>query len=369
VDSVECIVVGAGVVGLSVARALALQRREVVVLEAASAIGTETSSRNSEVIHAGIYYASGSLKARLCVPGKQALYAYCDERGIPHKRCGKLIVAIAEDEIEQLYHLRAQAAASGVHDLQLLSAREAAKLEPHLRCFAALHSPSTGIVDAHAFMMSLQADAEAAGALVVLQSSIVGGRLDRDGTVVHVSGSEPTDLRCRLLVNCGGLHATRLLEKIEGYPAAAIPTVRYAKGNYFALSGRSPFNRLIYPVPVAGGLGIHLTLDLAGNARFGPDVEWVDELDYGVDPSRASAFEQAVRRYWPLLQEGWLYPAYSGIRPKIFRAGSISGDFIIEGASTNGVPGLINLFGIESPGLTAAMAIGDYVSSIAADGA
>jgi L-2-hydroxyglutarate oxidase LhgO len=369
-DRIECVVVGAGVVGLAVARALALAGREVLVLEAAEAIGTETSSRNSEVIHAGIYYPAGSLMARTCVAGKHALYAYCIERGIAHRRCGKLIVATSEDEARQLEGIRARAIANGVTDLQLLSAAEAVALEPNLHCTAALLSPSTGIVDSHGFMLALQGDAENAGAMVAFHSPVVAGRAGSSGIELDVGGAEPMTLACSLLVNSAGLHAPALARAIAGMPAELVPTSYYAKGNYFTLSGRSPFSRLIYPVPVpagvgSGGLGVHLTIDLGGQARFGPDVEWIEHIDYTVDPHRADVFYDAVRRYWPGLNDGALQPGYAGIRPKIVPPGVARQDFVVQGPATHAIPGLINLFGIESPGLTASQALAEHVLRVA----
>jgi L-2-hydroxyglutarate oxidase LhgO len=317
-EQVDCVVVGAGVVGLTAARALALAGREVLVLEAAEGIGTETSSRNSEVIHAGIYYPKGSLMARACVEGRRRLYAYCEERGIPHRRCGKLIVATNEAEAGQLASIQARAAANGVDDLREITAAEARAMEPAVACTAALHSPSTGIVDSHAFMLSLQGDAENAGAAFVFHAPLLSGRLlPEGGAELSIGGAEPMELRCALLVNAAGLHAPALARRLAGLADALVPPTFYAKGNYFVLAGRSPFSRLIYPVPVPGGLGTHLTLDLGGQAKFGPDVEWVDRVDYDVDPARGQGFYAAIRRYWPGLPDGALQPGYCGIRPKI----------------------------------------------------
>jgi len=365
VESVEAVVVGAGVVGLAVARALALAGREVVILEAAEAPGTETSSRNSEVIHAGIYYPQGSLMSRFCVTGKHALYAYCREHGVPFRKCGKLIVAANEAERADLAGIAARAAANGVTDLRELSAAEALALEPALACAGALLSPSTGIIDSHAFMLALLGDAENAGAVLALRSPVTYGATRQDGIVVQVGGAAPMQLRCRILVNSAGLSAPALARRIAGIPRKTIPSAYFAKGNYFTLTGRSPFSRLIYPVPVPGGLGTHLTLDLAGNVRFGPDVEWIDRIDYSVDPARAELFYKAVRRYWPDLRDGQLQPGYAGIRPKIVPPGTAAQDFVVQGAAVHGVPGLVNLYGIESPGLTAALALADYVRDLA----
>jgi L-2-hydroxyglutarate oxidase LhgO len=368
-DKVECIVAGAGVVGLAVARALALAGREVLVLEAAEGIGTETSSRNSEVIHAGIYYPAGSLMARFCVAGRRALYAYCAERGVPHRNCGKLIVATSEEENASLAQIKARAEANGVEGMRLLSAEEARAMEPNLRCTAALLSPTTGIIDSHAYMLALQGDAENAGAMFVFHSKVLGGRASRNGIEIDVGGAEPMSLHCDVFVNAAGLHAPSLARTIQGVPRETIPTEYYAKGNYFTLSGRSPFSRLIYPVPVPGGLGVHLTIDLGGQARFGPDVEWVDHIDYRVDPARADVFYDAVRRYWPGLKDGALQPGYSGIRPKIVPPSVAKQDFVVHGPAMHGIPGLVNLFGIESPGLTASLALADYVRDLAGEAA
>jgi L-2-hydroxyglutarate oxidase LhgO len=360
-ESVDCVVVGAGVVGIAVARALALAGREVIVLEAAEGIGTETSSRNSEVIHAGIYYKKDSLMARLCVRGRRMLYAYCAERGVAVNQCGKLIVATSATEAEQLAAIQARAEANGVEGLRMLSAAEARALEPNLVCTAALLSPTTGVVDSHGYMLALQGDAEAAGALFVFHAPVLGGRAVADGVVIDVGGGDPMSLHCRLLVNSAGLHAPALARSIQGMPTQLVPTAYYAKGNYFSLAGRSPFSRLIYPVPVPGGLGVHLTIDLGGQARFGPDVEWVETLDYTVDPRRADGFYDAVRRYWPDLKDGALLPGYAGIRPKIVPKGAPGQDFTIVGERAHGVRGLLHLFGIESPGLTSAIALAEMV--------
>jgi L-2-hydroxyglutarate oxidase LhgO len=364
-EQVDAVVVGAGVVGLAVARALALAGREVLVLEAAEGIGTETSSRNSEVIHAGIYYPKDSLMARFCVAGKHLLYAYLRERGLPYANCGKLIVATTAEEAEKLEGIRGRAAANGVDDLYRVSGNEARGIEPELSCTAALVSPSTGIVDSHAYMLSLQGDAENAGAVFVFHAPATGGRVADDGIEVDVGGTEPMTLKAALVVNSAGLHAPKLAARIDGLAPGQVPTAYYAKGNYFSLLGRSPFSRLIYPVPVPGGLGTHLTIDLGGQARFGPDVEWVDGLDYEVDPARGEGFYAAIRRWWPGLRDGALAPGYSGIRPKIVPPAIASQDFCVQGPAVHGVPGLINLFGIESPGLTASLAIADHVAGIA----
>ncbi len=338
------------------------------MLDAAEGIGTETSSRNSEVIHAGIYYPAGSLMARTCVEGKRRLYEFCAERGVPFRNCGKLIVATNEEEATKLEGIRARAAANGVGDLRHLTKAEALEMEPALHCTAALFSPSTGIVDSHAFMLALQGEAEHAGTVFAFHAPVEGGRVTEEGIELRVGGEEPMALRARLVVNSAGLHATTLARRIEGVPEEHIPQTYYAKGNYFTLTGRSPFSRLIYPVPVPGGLGTHLTIDLAGQARFGPDVEWVDTLDYAVDPRRGESFYAAIRRYWPDLPDGALAPGYSGIRPKTVPKGAPAQDFVVQGRATHGVPGLVNLFGIESPGLTASLALAEVVLAAAAAG-
>ena len=370
-ETVECVIVGAGVIGIAVARALARAGREVLVLEAAEGIGTETSSRNSEVIHAGIYYPRDSLMARFCVMGRRALYDFCRDRGVPHARCGKLIVATDAEEAGRLDGILARAEANGVEGMRRLSGAEARALEPALACTAALLSPQTGILDSHAYMLALQGEAEAAGAAFVFHSPVRGGAVAADGLTIEAGGAEAGGaetlaLRCRLFVNAAGLHAPALARRITGMPAAHVPAAHYAKGSYFTLAGRAPFSRLIYPVPVPGGLGVHLTLDLGGQARFGPDVEWVDRVDYTVDPRRADGFYDAVRRYWPDLRDGALLPGYAGIRPKIVPKGAPGQDFVLQGPAAHGVPGLINLFGIESPGLTASLAIASAVRDMAA---
>ena len=359
-DQIDCVVIGAGVVGLAVARALALQGREVMVLEAAQAIGTGTSSRNSEVIHSGIYYPEGSLKARLCVAGKELLYAYCAARGVGYQRCGKLIVATSDAQVAQLHGMLARAAANGVQDLVLLTRAQARALEPQLECVAALHSPGTGIVDSHALMLALQGDLQAAGGLVVLNTPLAQAQCEQ-GAITLIA-KDGTELQAKSVVNAAGLQAQALARRFAGLPAQFVPPSHYAKGNYFTLTGRSPFSRLIYPVPEAAGLGVHLTIDLGGQAKFGPDVQWVSSPDdLLVDPARGDAFYAQVRKYWPALPDGALIAGYAGIRPKINAPDQPAGDFLIQGPAVHGVAGLVNLFGIESPGLTSSLAIGDYV--------
>jgi L-2-hydroxyglutarate oxidase LhgO len=363
-EKVECVVIGAGVIGLAVARRLAQSGREVIVLEAAEGIGTVTSSRNSEVIHAGIYYRAGSLMARMCVSGKQALYRYCRDQGIAHRNCGKLIVATTPKESEKLQSIRAHAEANGVADLQVLTGEAARVLEPALHCEAALLSPSTGIIDSHAYMLALRGNAEDAGAAFAFHTPLLGARARGGRIEIDAGGATPMSLECRLLVNAAGLGATSVARSIDGMPVEMIPPAYLAKGNYFSCSARAPFSHLIYPVPEPGGLGVHLTLDMAGQARFGPDVEWVDHIDYAVDPARAERFYPAIRRYWPALPDGALLPSYSGMRPKIVPPAVAVQDFLIQGPKDHGIDGLINLFGIESPGLTSSLAIADYVGEL-----
>ncbi len=362
-DRVECAVIGAGVVGLAVARALAAAGREVLVIEAAARIGSGISARNSEVIHAGIYYRPDSLKARLCIEGREALYRYCGARGVPHRRSGKLIVASGAAEVARLEALAANAAAAGVTDLVWLDRAGLDAREPALVADAALWSPSTGIIDSHGLMLALQGEAEDHGAMVALSSPVVGGAARPDGIMLEIGGAEPTRIVCPWVVNCAGLAAAAVAGRIDGVPADRVPRLRFARGHYFGVVGtRVPFRHLIYPTPVDGGLGIHLTLDLAGRPRFGPDVEWVEDLDYDVSPARAPAFAEAIRRYWPGLPDGALVPDYAGIRPKLVGPEAPPADFRIDRPADHGVPGLINLFGIESPGLTACLAIGRLVA-------
>jgi L-2-hydroxyglutarate oxidase LhgO len=357
----DCIVIGAGVVGLAVGRSLGLAGRDVVVLEAEPEIGMHTSSRNSEVIHAGLYYPENSLKAKLCVQGKEMLYAYCAAHHIPFNRLGKLIVASGEDEYARLEAIRAQARRNGVDDLRMLSASEAHELEPSVTCDTAVLSPSTGIVDSHALMLSLQGEIEEQGGYVLTHTRVTGIRPMDGGFEIAVEGSDER-FQCETLVNSAGLFATDVAGMIEALPDELRPVGRYAIGHYFAYQGRSPFQHLVYPVPVDGGLGIHATNDMGGAARFGPDVEWVDEIDYDFDESRKTRFVEAIRRYFPELDESRLAPAYTGIRPRIVGPGEPAADFVIQGEDDHGVPGLVNLFGIESPGLTACLAIGEVVA-------
>lgn len=356
-EKVDCVVIGAGVVGLAVARALALAGREVIILEAAEAIGTHTSSRNSEVIHAGLYYPKGSLKARLCVEGKQALYQYCAAQGVPHARIGKVVVASDESEIPAVRSYVEKAHANGVTDLRWLTPAELREMEPAVRCVAGFLSPSTGIIDSHALMLAYQGDAENHGAALVCHSPVQAGEVRAEGIVLHVGGAEPMSLLCKTVVNSAGLYAQDVARGLKGLPAHTIPPQYYAKAHYYTLTGRSPFRRLVYPVATHAHLGVHVTLDLGGQARFGPDVCWVDGVDYTFDESREPLFYQAIRKYYPDLKDGALQPGYTGIRPKISSPTEPAADFMIQGPVEHGVAGLVNLYGIESPGLTASLAI------------
>ena len=355
---IDALVVGAGVIGLAVARALAATGREVIVIEREHAPGQHASSRNSEVIHAGIYYPPGSLKARLCVDGRRALVRYCREHGVAHRLLGKLVVATRQAERATVQQLHDRARANGVLAVRLVDAAEIRTLEPSVRAVAGLLSPGTGIVDGHGLMRALLADAEAHGAVLAAGTSFERARVEPDGVRVWAGDAE---LRCAVLVNAAGLHATAVARAIEGLPPAHVPRTYLLKGSYFALAGPSPFSRLIYPVPDAATLGIHVTLDLAGGVRLGPDREWVERIDYAVDPARAATFAEAVSAYYPALDPAALRPDTAGIRPKLHGPGQPAADFVIEGPAAHGVPGLCNLFGIESPGLTACLAIADEV--------
>jgi L-2-hydroxyglutarate oxidase LhgO len=358
VEKLDAVVVGAGVVGLAVARALAMAGREVVVLEAEDAIGTHTSSRNSEVIHAGIYYPKGSLKARSCVAGKELLYEYCVAHGVPHRRSGKLIVATNQAQEKELLSIQEKAHANGVTDVVWMTRAQVLALEPELSCVAGLYSPSTGIIDSHALMLAYLGDAEAHGAMLALKSHLLGAQVAASGFIVH---SEQMEVACNVLVNSAGLRAPSVARSIEGFPGTLVPKEFYAKGNYYSLTRKAPFSRLVYPVPEPGGLGVHVTLDLAGQARFGPDVEWIDRIDYRVDPGRSERFYAAIRKYWPGLPDGSLSPGYAGIRPKTAGPGEPAPDFVVQGPSAHGIPGLVHLFGIESPGLTSSLALAGLV--------
>jgi len=361
-ETVEAIVIGAGVIGLAAARRLAQAGCEVIVLEAEDAFGSGISSRNSEVIHAGIYYPQDSLKARLCVAGKAALYEFCESRAVAHDRCGKLIVATSDNELAALSDLEAKAAINGVHDLTRLEPDQAREMEPALHCRGALLSPSTGIVDGHGFMLALLGEIEAAGGALALNSPVCGGRIEDASIVIDVAGPTPLSLRCRILVNAAGLGAQSIAHGFGGLAPETIPALYYAKGNYFTLKAASPFSRLIYPVPETDALGVHVVLDLNGRAKFGPDIEWVEAPDYAVSLDHECAFYSSVRRYWPALPDNALEPGYAGVRPKLTPAGAGMTDFVIQDAETHGVSGLINLYGIESPGLTSSLAIADEIA-------
>ncbi|MDC1286363.1 NAD(P)/FAD-dependent oxidoreductase [Gammaproteobacteria bacterium] len=363
-EKADCIVIGAGVIGLAVARALALAGREVIVLEACDCIGSGISSRNSEVIHAGIYYAADSLKAKLCVAGRKQLYAYCETHHVPFKPCGKVIVAIDRQQQSKLQAILEKARVNGVDDMVLLDQQAMQRREPQIKCLSALLSPSTGLIDSHAYLLSLQADLEEAGGVVVFNAAVTGGAMCDGVLELSVrSGDSLSRLGADTVVNCAGLNGDKLAHVIVGIKHETLPTYSYAKGNYFTYAGKSPFSSLIYPVPSEHGLGVHVTHDMAGNLRFGPDVEWVDELNYEVSPERCETFYEAIRSYWPELPDDSLLPAYSGIRPKINGKGLVAADFVIQDQTEHGVNGLINLFGIESPGLTASLALADYVKS------
>jgi L-2-hydroxyglutarate oxidase LhgO len=383
-ERVDAVVVGAGVVGLAIGRALARRGLETIVLEREATLGTGISSRNSEVIHAGLYDAPGSLKARLCVAGRRALYAYCEAHGVGHRRCGKLVVAATPAQAQALESIAARARANGVENLRLLSGAEARSLEPALAAEAALQSPETGIIDSHGLMLAYRGDLEAAGGMLAVRSPLLQARALAEpdtnagvaaaavpqratasrGFILEIGGDVPMEIETGVLVNSAGLYAPTVAAHVRGLDAGVVPPPRYAKGNYYALAGRTPFSRLVYPVPEPGGLGVHLTLDLAGQARFGPDVEWLDTndadaIDYAVDPARAERFYAAIRRYWPALPDGALAPAYSGVRPKLQVPGGPPADFSVQGPGEHGLGGLVNLYGIESPGLTASLALAD----------
>lgn len=359
-ERADAVVIGAGVIGLAIARALAAAGREVLVIEAENNIGSGISSRNSEVIHAGIYYPKDSRKASLCVTGREKLYRFCEERGVAHRRCGKLIVA-AEAQVPQLHDLKRRALVNGVNDVELLSQAELGKLEPQVRGTAALLSPSTGIIDSHGLMLALQADIEARGGVIACSSTVQAGERIAQGMRLSIEGAEPFDLEAGVVVNSTGIGAQDLSQRIRGLPIAQIPRSRLAKGSYFMLQRQAPFRRLIYPVPEPGGLGIHATLDLQGRVRFGPDVEWVDTPDYAVTEERSARFYSAVRRYWPDLEDGTLSPGYAGVRPKVVGPGEPDGDFVLHGPDEHDGAAWIALYGIESPGLTACLSIADEV--------
>jgi L-2-hydroxyglutarate oxidase LhgO len=367
-EKIDCAVIGGGVVGLAVARKLAMSGHEVVVLEAEEHFGTHTSSRNSEVMHAGIYYPTGSLKARLCYAGRNALYRYCEEHAVNHRRIGKVIVACDESEVPGLGKYRQQAEVNGCDDLRMLSAAELAEMEPEVRGVAGFLSPSTGIIDAHGLMLAYLGDLEAHGGALALASPVRSGEVTNDGILLEVGGAEPMSLSCRTVVNSAGFHAQAVARSISGVPAAGIPPTYYAIGHYYTLSGKTPFNRLIYPVARQDWLGVHVTIDLGGRCKFGPDFGWIDKLDYRFDESREARFYEAIRRYYPGLKDGALQPGYTGIRPKIHGPNEPMPDFVIHGPKDHGVGGLVNLYGIESPGLTSSLAIGAYARELAGKG-
>ncbi len=360
----DVVVIGAGVIGLAIARALARKGRHVLMLESHPGIGMETSSRNSEVIHAGLHYAPGSLKARTCLQGKESLYAYCQAKGVPHRRIGKLIVAVGEEQLEVLEQIRANAEACGVTDLECLDSHRLELLEPEVRAAAALWSPSTGIIDSHALMLALQGDLEAAGGQVVCHTRVTSGRVSSKGLELQFAGNEPLSLSARTVINSAGLYAAEVARSLSGLPAGSIPAVHLVRGHYFTYSGNSPFQHLIYPLPEAGGLGIHGTLDLAGQLRFGPDTQPTEHIDYDFDENRLARFSGAIRKWFPELQEARLQPGYVGIRPRLALPGDGFRDFVVSGPADHGIPGLINLYGIESPGLTACLALADFVTAM-----
>jgi L-2-hydroxyglutarate oxidase LhgO len=366
VERVECVVIGAGAVGLAVARRLALAGKEVVLLEKAETFGTETSSRNSEIIHAGIYYAKGSYKARFCVAGKHALYDYLKLHGVAHKKLGKLIVATSQDELKQLDQLDAFARGNGVEDLKRLTPAKVRAMEPAVYCTGALWSPSTGIFDSHGYMLSLLGEIEERGGAIAYHAPVIGGKVMNHGIDIDVGGDVATTLRARTVVNSAGLYAQQVAKAIHGVPPESVPPCYYAKGSYYTLLGKPPFTRPVYPVPEHGGLGVHVSVDLAGQVRFGPDVEWVDRIEYSVNPRRADVFYAAIRHYYPDLKDSALQAGYCGIRPKLQSPKDPAKDFVIQGPADHGVPGLVNLFGIESPGLTASFPIADHVAELLA---
>ncbi len=363
-ETADVLVIGAGVVGLAVGRALALAGREVIVVEQHDAFGTETSARNSEVIHAGIQYRPRGTRARLAVKGRDALYAYCADRGVNHKRCGKLLVAIGDEDVARLGDLKARAERNGVDDLSIITREEARALEPNVECSAAIRSPSSGIVDSHGLMLALLGDLENAGGVLALSSPVVGGAVCDDGIDIEIGGDDPITLRAKLVVNCAGLWSDRVARSIVGLPPESIPTLRYARGQYFTYSGAAPFQRLIYPLPSPDSQGVHYTCDLGGQAKLGPDITFIDSnTDYFVDETRRDAFAAAARKFWPDLDPERLVPGYAGIRPKLKGPGE-EGDFLIQGKAVHGIETYVGLYGIESPGLTTCLAIADHVAEL-----
>jgi L-2-hydroxyglutarate oxidase LhgO len=359
----QVLVIGAGVVGLATARAIAQKGHDLIVAEAANAIGTGVSSRNSEVIHGGMYYPTGSLRAKHCVAGRRLLYAFCASHGVAHRRVGKLIVATNDAEAAKLEQIATQGKINDVEGLTMLSAAEAMALEPALSCTAALLSPETGIVSTHDYMLALRGDIEDAGGAIAFNTPVTGA-VRKDGQwLVSFGGSEAGEMAFDAVVNCGGLSAQSIALAMPDYPAARVPKQVLAKGNYFTYAGKPAFTRLIYPTPVTGGLGVHVTLDLAGRMRFGPDVEWIDKEYYPVDPKRADAFYDRIRTYWPALKDGALAPDYSGIRPKLTGPGEPAADFLIDPPAAHGLPGLVQMFGIESPGLTSSLSLAEHIAA------
>jgi len=357
----QILVIGAGVVGLAVARAAALAGHDVTVAETTGGIGNGVSSRNSEVIHGGIYYPTGSLRARHCARGRRLLYAFCAAHGVAHRKCGKLIVAANSPEFAKVETLLAQGRENGVEGLELIGGNAARALEPELSCIGALSSSESGIVDSHGLMLALWGDLADRGGMIAFATPVERMSFVAPQWRVHFGGNEAGSADVDAVVNCAGLGAQALARRIEGYPLAAVPPLVLAKGNYFGFAGRPAFSRLIYPTPVDGGLGVHVTLDLAGRMRFGPDVEWIEEESYTVDPRRADAFYARIRTYWPALPAGSLVPDYCGIRPKLSGPGEKQADFVIAGPAAHGLPRLVNLFGIESPGLTSALSLAEEV--------
>lgn len=363
-ETLDCAVIGAGVVGLAIARKLAQSGRDVVILEAEDAFGTHTSARNSEVIHAGIYYASGSMKAKLCVPGRKALYQYCAEHDVNHQRIGKVIVACDDSEVAGLKKYKSQAEANGVDDLRMLTPQDLKEMEPNVRCVAGFLSPSTGIIDSHGLMLSYLGEAEDKGAMLALSSPVLGGQVENDGIVLEVGGADPMTVKCRTVIISAGLKAPDVARSIAGIPNQTIPPTYYAIGHYYTLTTKSPFNRLIYPVARPDWLGVHVTIDLGGRVKFGPDFEWIDRVDYQFDQTREASFYKAIRHYYPGLQDGTLQPGYTGIRPRITGPGEPVQDFTFHNHGVHGIKGLVALYGIESPGLTSSLAIADHVAAL-----
>jgi L-2-hydroxyglutarate oxidase LhgO len=357
----QVLVIGAGVVGLAVARAAALKGHEVIVAEAEGAIGTITSSRNSEVIHGGMYYPTGTLRARHCVAGRRMLYEFLASHGVPHRKCGKLIVATNDAEMEKIHAIEKQGIINGVEGLELIGGNAARAMEPELSCVGALLSPETGIIDGHAYMLALRGDLEDAGGAIAVNTPVMGARRKDGQWQVDFGGSDGGTFEFDAIVNCGGLRAQSVARTIEDYPQARVPRLVLGKGNYFSYAGRPVFSRLIYPTPIVGGLGVHVTLDLAGRMRFGPDVEWIEDINYDVDPSRADSFYARVRTYWPGLPDGSLKPDYAGIRPKLGGPKDGQADFLIDAPAQHGVSGLVHMFGIESPGLTSSLSLAEEV--------